>query len=478
MVSIPWPLSTAPGHRAQEAAGRLINAYAEPLINVPGRTAIWRRMPGLKSWGTTSQTGPRGMLALPGVLYAGYSGRVMRFASAGGAGTLHGTLSGTAKCFWARNNNSTPDVVVVDPDNGASVVTSTTVANYPDSDVGQPNSVCSLGSYFFFTYGNGVCRASGINTTDINANDFVTAESNPDGLLRGIPYNGMLLLFGPNSLEFFSGAVVNDTGFPFNRVTATPHGLAGRYAIAGHEDGYGKALLWVGTDNRVNLLKGGYEPTAVSSPALDLLIAAVTDKDTLEASIHVIAGIPWWVLSSPAWTWAVNLNTLSTGVGWSERESWGVEDGQFTRWRGTQSHFAFGKWLIQDEQSGNVLEIDAATKKEVVSPLRFMVESLPVLKFPANIRVPRADFDMTTGVGIATGEEPNETDPQVEISFCVDGLNWSIPLLRSLGQQAKPRTRPFVRRCGLSMACGHRWRLVVTDPVDVALMGGEMQAKI
>lgn len=469
MVAIPFPLSTSPGVRVQEDAGRLFNCYAEPVEGIPQRPAIYRRMPGLKSWGTSSQTGFRGMLALPGTLYAAFDGHVVRFTSAGGAATTHGSLAGDKKLFFARNNNSTPDVVAVDPDNGASQITSGSVIAYPDVDVEQPNSVGFLGGYFFFTYGDGVCRASGINTTAINTSDFVTAESNPDGLYRAIPFNSQLLLFGSNSCEFFSGAVVNDTGFPFNKVTATPHGLAGRYAIAGHEDGYGKALLWVGSDNRVHYLKGGYDPIEVSPLALDRLIEAVSDKHTLEACIHVVAGIPWWVLSSDDWTWAFNINTLK----WSERASY-----LNPRWRGTQSHFAFGKWLIGDAETGNILEVDAATKKELTGPLRVRLESLPVMNFPNRMAVPRADFDFTMGVGVATGDSANEIDPIAEIAWCDDGLNWSNPLQRPLGRQAIANNRVSLFRTGTAGPAGRRWRIDVTDPVDFAFSGGDMVAGV
>ena len=44
MTDVPWPLSTSPGQRAQEGAGRLINVFAEPRGENQG--AVWRRAPG------------------------------------------------------------------------------------------------------------------------------------------------------------------------------------------------------------------------------------------------------------------------------------------------------------------------------------------------------------------------------------------------------------------------------------------------
>lgn len=470
MVAVPFPLSTAPGRNAQESAGRLINCEAEALGAEGRNKAVWRRTPGLKLMGTTAETGWRGGIGLAGLLYGAWSGKVYKFASTGGAGTLIGTLSGTAPVFWARNNKSpTADLVVVDPGNGASVVTSSAVSAYPDADVGQPNSVCFLDGYFFFTYGNGICRSSGLNSTDINTLDFITAESNPDGLLRGISYNGMLLLFGLNSCEFWSGHPPNDTGFPFNRLTSTPYGLIGANAIAGHEDGFGKALIWVGTDGKVHMLKDGSVPTEISPPDLDRLIEAVADKNDLRAGVFIAGGVPRWVLSGPTWTWSFNLNTLK----WSELASYLTD-----KWRGSQPCFVFNKWLCGDLLTGNVLQIDAATRNEAGDPLIAILESASISKFPNRTRIARIDVDVTVGVGIATGTQPDQTDPVLELSFSRDCVNYDPPRLLPLGAQAHADQRVFDTRFGLSGPQGGKIRIAIADDVDFGIMGADISAEL
>ena len=49
MTAIQFPLSTAPGQRPQEGAGRLINVYAEARGEKTG--AVWHRAPGLRILG-------------------------------------------------------------------------------------------------------------------------------------------------------------------------------------------------------------------------------------------------------------------------------------------------------------------------------------------------------------------------------------------------------------------------------------------
>lgn len=464
MTSISFPLTTMPGRHPQESAGRLINAYAEPLGDEMRWSAARRRVPGFSTWGTTAGLGFRGGISIPAAVYGAWNGDIYAFSTSGGAGVLHGSFIGSEKSFWAKNNNSTIDVVAVDPSGTVSLVTASGVVSYPDADVGAPNSVCFLDGYFFFTYGNGLCRASGINSTSINTLDVVTAEAKSDTLYRPIPFNNQLFLCGSGSIEVFSGNPVNDEGFPFNRITVISRGLAGRYCIAGHEDGFGKALIFVGDDNAVYLLNG-YTPEKISPPDLDYLIEQVTDKNTLEVSVYVSGGRAVFVISSLSWTWEFSLNSLK----WNERQSY-----QQSRWRGTQTFNAYGKWLSGDTDSGELVEL-SSIRTETGDPLRMTVISAPVAKFPTRGQIARIDLDVTVGRGISTGSDPNQTDPTLEISVSRDGgVNFDTPRMCKIGPQAIADQRVYATRFGLSTGQGAVVKVDLSDDVDVALMGGDM----
>lgn len=464
MVAIPFPLSTAPGEKPQEGSGRLVNCYVEPVMEGARSGGVWKRVPGLASFATTSQTGFRGMIESGGVVFAVFNNRVRQITSAG-VDTDIAALSGSTGVFLARNNKApTPDVVCV-AGTDAFTITTGSVSSYPDGDVGSPNSVCFLDGYFFFTYGNGQCRASALNDTSINSLDVITAESNPDGLTRSIPFKGQLLLFGSDSCEFWSGANVNLTGFPFNRVVSTPYGLAGKYAIAGHEVGFGLALLWVSKDNGVYMLSDGYVPSKVSTPDLERLISAVSDKDTLVAYVYTSRGRPIWVLSSDTWTWELNIATMK----WNERTSY-----LDVHWRGTRSAFCFNKWLCGDTESGNILEITDSVATEAGNPLVFSLESAPVHQFPNRTRIARVDVDVTTGVGIADGTEPIQTDPTIELSVARDCATFDPPRQVKLGAQARREKRVTANRFGLSGPQGFRLRIDVSDPVHVGVVGADV----
>lgn len=463
VVQSVLPSSSFPGARGQEGAGRLINCYAEPLG--PGARGQFsrRRVPGLASFGTSAQTVFRGMIDRSGVLYCVFDGVVWKTTSAGGALTSHGSLSGSDKCTLAKNNNATPDVVAVDPVTGAFVITAGTVSAYPDADVGAPNSVCAFYGYFVFGYGDGKLRSSALNGTSINTNDFVTAEARPDSIVRPVPLGDILYAFGATTIELLSGTNINLEGFPFTRIGVLPLGLKGRNAVTGHEDGSGMTrLFFVGSDNSCYLISGAsYEK--ISPPDVDRDIAAVTDADDIEAGCYVAEGQTVVVLSGPTFSWEYRVGSNK----WNERGSHSLE-----RWRGTQPYFAFSKWLCGDYQSGNILEIDADTEEEAGNPLTMSVISAPAA---ANGFIARVDVDITTGVGVSSGDTSNERTPTCEISVSTDGgASFGYPQIVEIGEAAIYRQRVFATRFGRSTGQGAVVRIDVSDQVDVGILGAEI----
>jgi hypothetical protein len=69
---------------------------------------------------------------------------------------------------------------------------------------------------------------------------------------------------------------------------------------------------------------------------------------------------------------------------------------------------------------------------------------------------------------------PNAVSPKVAISLSRDGgIAYGNPLVRALGPQSRAlRQRASVKSMGLSGPMGARWRLDVSDPVYVGLLGG------
>jgi hypothetical protein len=280
--------------------------------------------------------------------------------------------------------------------------------------------------------------------------------------LRGLPYNGQFYAFGPNH-----GAVYSNTGepvgFPFKRSYVLQRGLLGRYAVAGHEDGFASSLIWVADDKSVVMGNGTPNPTKISPPDLDRMIEALVNKNTLEASVYIAQGHPKWVLSCPAFTWEFDIGSKK----WNERASYLVP-----RWRAISGISAFGKWITGDTKGNRLLYLDPTRFNEVTEPLIMVMESGPVMKFPNRTRVARADFDFVTGVGIATGPDPSATVPTVGISWSNDGgFNYGNEIIRRIGVQSEP-SRIVMLKTGQTSNVGRRWRLRVSGEVYAGFLGG------
>jgi hypothetical protein len=101
-------------------------------------------------------------------------------------------------------------------------------------------------------------------------------------------------------MEVWGG--LNETGYPFSYVSTIARGIVGIDAIAGHQDGFGKGIFFIGDDYKVSTLDG-YTTVPISVPDLDLKIEAEPDKTVLTVSVYVSQGHGVVVVQGPNWCW-------------------------------------------------------------------------------------------------------------------------------------------------------------------------------
>jgi hypothetical protein len=472
-LPIPFPLSSFPGASAhpgsnnQEGAGRLVNCYAEPLGEATTPTGpskqVWRRSPGLSQHNNapTGQSGYRGGLIVNNLSYECWSGNASTLDVAGNYVSL-GAFPGTKKVSIARNQAASPNVVAVDPDNGAYVLSGGGAPAFYNGggNLPQPNSVCFQDGYFFYTIGDNRCFASPLNSVGtINTQTFITAQAKSDvNLLRGIAYGGLLWLFTTGHCEIWQDTAVAAPAFPYTRLLVIEYGLVQQAAIAGWETGFSE-LLWAAQDFGVYwATPGSFQPIKVSSPDIEKLIEQqVRAGNTLEASVYAFAGKKFWVLSSPAWTWEFNISTKK----WNERSS--LAGGAYGRWRATGGHPAFNKWLMGDTQTGNLFWLDNSNYTENGAPQLFRIESGPVRDFPNSIRIARADFDFVMGVGT------NVANTITTVLGAAANPGGLIRLqVANTAQMSANDTVNVVNVLGTTEANG-AWQITVVDPTHIDL---------
>ena len=340
--------------------------------------------------------------------------------------------------------------------------TGTPTAYTGQGSLPSPNSVCFQDGYFFFTTGGGQCYATQINGLSMNALTFINAQAKADvNLLRGVAFSGFLLLFTTGSCEVWQDAANPAPNFPYARIAVLEFGLIQAAAIAGFETGFSE-LLWVAQDFGVYWMSAAsLSQVKASPPDLDRLIEAqIRAGNTLEAGCYVVAGKKFWQLSCPDWTWEFNLQTKK----WLERQSLNTA-GQYGRWRATGGHPAFGKWLCGDELSGNLLWIDSANYTENGAILLYRLESGPVIDFPQQLRIARADFEFDMGVGIAVGTFA------MKVSGAASGTNGATRLTVDSTVLANTNDVCSVAGVGGTTEANGTWPITVIDATHIELIG-------
>ncbi len=472
-VEIPWPTSTTKDEPQRAGSGQLINAILEQL---PDGRVIRKRAPGMRQF-TTSASGAthcRGLiLADSQTMIAVYDNQVESFTTAG-VSTALGPLVGTGIVTLAKNRKTpVADIVACTTSAAYTLTTTGAPVPYPDADVGVPNSVCFGDGYFFFTRGNGTCIASAINDTAINPLDVTLVNSSSSELLRGVFFAQTLFLFTRETIEAWVNTA-NPVGFPFSRSAVIPRGLANYAAVAGFEKNFAATLIFVGSDNIVYLMQG-YSPYRISTSDVERRIQNVADKTTLRACVYMSQGHAIWQLTSSDFTLCFDV----TNSYWFERTS---KEMAFSRIESAQSDGS--DWLVGDYATGKIGVVSADAYDEYGDTLTYRVQSFPVSNFPQRMVVRKTDFNFIAGVGLTPNTTPYDpstdpyADPQALFSWSDDGgASFTMPLQRSLGKIGNNIRVAVVLRSGQPTRYGRVWRVEVSDPVYVGLLGGTMESR-
>lgn len=470
-MQIPFPISSAPGEKPQEGAGRLINCRAVKTEQGARFPVLWRRCDGLRHIASVADhVHLRGAIQVDTTSILVFDTRAYSMTESGGVFTTvnRGALAGTDKITIAKNNRqSTPDIVAVSDQGAFNVFTNSAPTAFTLGSMPQPNSVASQAGYLFFSIGNGQLWASNLNSTTISSNSFTTAQKRSGGLLRVVAFRDEIFAFGPAGCEVYRDAATSP--FPYEFHVFIPRGIAGTHAVAGDEEGWSNELLWVGDDGIVYQLDG-YTPVPVSTDDVSRIIAKALrdgEGDTLEATVHMEGLFPIWKLTNPGvWTWEYNVATKN----WNERTSYLTDDQ-----RASCSYRAFDRWIQGDRTTGILFQVDETYFQEDEEPLIYKLRSGAGAVFPSRLQIARMDFDFTTAVGVATGQDPIQTDPLVLIRWSKDGgYNFSSPVQRTIGAQGEGNHRIKVLRGPVTGPKGVVIDIEISDPVHAGFLGGTM----
>lgn len=254
--------------------------------------------PGLVTFVNFGSYPSRGIYKKGDFLYVVNRFTLWRVANDGSM-TNVGTLATSAGRVDISDNGT--QIIIVDGPNGYIYNTNTAVfAQITDPDFPGAGTVTFLNGYFVVTKpdtGQFYISAlyDGLNWAAL---DFATAESNPDNLVRVMADNGQLVLFGPETTEFWGDSGALD--FPFARVgaSAIEWGLAARWTLCKFMD----SLIFL-RRNRLGAVQvctlSGYTATPVSTPEMDYVFSKYAATSDATAFTYMVSGHPFAQINFP-----------------------------------------------------------------------------------------------------------------------------------------------------------------------------------
>lgn len=343
-----------------------------------------------------------------------------------------------------------------------------TVVQTSDPNWQGSTQVSLVDGYFIFNKPNTFeFYVTNLLSTTINPQGFATKES-PDYIVGHASDHRNLWLFGSKTTEVWYNAGVSP-GVPFQIIQGSymEIGCAAAFSIAQ----LANSLIWLGQDPRgagIVYMTQGYQPRRISNHSVELAIQSYGPLGSAWAWTYEQNGHQFYCLNFPQadTTWVFDVATEM----WHERA--GYSNGLLTRHRVGTHVAAFGQHLVGDFQSGKLYRLDENTYTDNEAPIVRRRASPHVSAGMKWIFYSKFQLDFQPGVGIQHGLG---TDPQVILQWSDDGGHtWSFEYRASLGRVGKTEHRAIWRRLGKSR--NRVYRVTISDPVEVIMIGAELDA--
>lgn len=298
---------------------------------------------------------------------------------------------------------------------------------------------------------------------------FGTKDNNSDVLVAVHSMNGMLTMYGAQTLEFWQN--IGTTPLPFGRVSgATKNiGIAALYSIAFVGDMQfflGQSLN--GGDLEIDMIQGFNLQRVSTADIEDLINNFVITADAVSFG-YIIEGHKMYQITFPnadrsfLYDATTNLwSEVQSGVGLVGRHNanFGITFGHFVYISDSSSNAIY---RLDDEQftdNGSLIKRQLATRHINMQGNRFGVDELYL--------------DMETGIGLQSGQG---SDPQMMLRVSKDGGRTFGPehwrKIGRIGQYKSPRV--IWNRLGAAQ--DFVFEFTMTDPVKFSVVGGSVKIR-
>jgi len=297
---------------------------------------------------------------------------------------------------------------------------------------------------------------------------YATKENSSDPLVAVEALNGVLVLFGSQSIEFWQDVGVTGTQpQPFQRINQATQqwGLAALHSRA-H---IGNSIIFLGTNsnNALQVIKlNGYTPQRVSNSDVERLISQFTTWTDAIALTYMVDGHSMYQLTFPTENRSILYDDI-TGF-WYETQT-GTEE--VARHIGNLGIAFNTKSLACDSVTGVVYVFDSNTYTDVGYRTKRQVTTRHIRNEGNVVTLGSLYLDFETGVGAGVPATFPGYDPMVMLRISRDGGHtFGNERWKSLGKQGNYLTRVMLRRLG--SAEDFVVQITTTDPVKFVLASG------
>lgn len=437
-------------------AQKRTNLYVEIQQDAEKSTLALYPTPGLQAFVNFGAYPSRGFYRKDNFLYVVNRFTLWRVSNDGTMTNIGTLLTASGRVDISDNGTQ---IIVVDGPNGYIYNTNTsTFAQITSPNFPGASTVTFLNGYFIVTKpDSGQFYTSALyDGLTWSALDFATAESNPDNLVRVMADNGQVVLFGPETTEFWSDSGALD--FPLARIgaAALEWGLAARWTLAKFMD----SLIFL-RRNRLGAVQvctlSGYNATPVSNPEMDYVFSKYSATENATAFSYMVSGHPLYQISFPS----ANESWLYDGLtkAWSKVESSGgrhrgeiqqnfLDRSYVTDWENGKLYY-FQDGLFTDD--GAQIARELITRHQSVGDWACFDELW---------------LEMEAGTGTLLGQG---ADPKIMMSVSKDGGHtYGNEIWVPMGKQGEYRRRAVWRKLGRARDFIFKFR--ITDPVKTVFV--------
>ena len=224
---------------------------------------------------------------------------------------------------------------------------------------------------------------------------FGTKENNSDLLVRVGNYNGTLLLWGQQSIEFWQD--VGELSLPYQRINGATQSWGLAADLSSVELGNTQMFLGSAPDGGIAAIRlNGYVPEPVSDSDLNTLFSSFSRVDDAVAFTYTVYGHPIYQITFPTQNRSFAYDTVS-GV-WHEAQTGVAEIGRHFAQYGVTFN---SKNYVTDTSTGKIYLLDKDVLTDDGALIKRQIVTRHIRNQGNEINIAELYLDFETGVGVS-----------------------------------------------------------------------------